>query len=301
VGGGLLVRFWGTRGSVPVPGPATLRYGGNTPCVEVRPPGGRSLVFDAGTGIRLLGANWAQAGPGAGEEPISIFLSHFHWDHIQGLPFFGPLGQPGARVVIHGFPQGGRGVEDLLRGQMDPVFFPVAYHRVPASVECRDLSGDPWLEGGTEVASIRVRHPGHTVGYRIRTDQGTVAYVPDNELGGVFERGSRVLRRQYEVLCRFLEGVDLLIHDAMFTDGEYAGRRGWGHSSVGQAVRLAEDAGVGTLALFHHAPERADREMDEILEAVEQGLQARASPLRVEGAREGAAWMPEPSGTLGGA
>jgi phosphoribosyl 1,2-cyclic phosphodiesterase len=277
---------------VPVPGPPTLRYGGNTPCVEVRLAGGRSLVFDAGTGIRLLGRSLSFSGPGREREPLHIFLTHFHWDHIHGLPFFRPLADPRNRVVVHGFPQGRRGVEDLLRSQMDPVFFPVTYRRLPASMDCHDLDGKPWVGAGVEVASLRVRHPGQTVGYRISTDQGTVAYIPDNELGGGPGRSSQVLRRRYEVLLRFLEGVDLLIHDAMFTDLEYPARRGWGHSSVGQAVQLAEDASVGTLALFHHAPGRTDREMDGILESVSRELEERGSPLRVDGAREGEVWTP---------
>jgi phosphoribosyl 1,2-cyclic phosphodiesterase len=295
-GGGLAVRFWGTRGSVPVPGPSTLHYGGNTPCVEVRTPAGESLVLDAGTGIRLLGKSMAAPVGEAMVGAVHLFLTHFHWDHIQGLPFFDPLGDPRSRVVIHGFPQEGRGVEDLLRSQMSPVFFPVSYDRLSAITECRDLGDDPWRGPGVEVASIRVRHAGHTVGYRVRTDQGAVAYLPDNELGEDPGAISEVGRRRYEVLCRFLKGVDLLIHDAMFTDEEYTIRRGWGHSSVGQALRLAEDAGVGSLSLFHHAPDRTDQEMGEILNRVRRELSDRGSPLRVDGAREGEVWVPGGSG-----
>ena len=294
--GGLAVRFWGARGSVPVPGPSTLKYGGNTPCVEVRTPVGGSLIFDAGTGIRLLGRSATGIGSRGGEGPIQIFLTHYHWDHIQGLPFFSPLRDPGARVVVHGFRQGQRGVEDLLRTQTDPVFFPVPYARLPASMECRDLGPDPWVEDGVEVASIQVRHPGHTVGFRVRTHQGAVAYVPDNELGEDPGGGYGASAPPFEALRRFLEGVDLLIHDAMFTDAEYPSRQGWGHSSVGQAVRLAEEAGVGTLCLFHHAPGRADAEMDEILEGARRDVARRGSPLQVDAAREGDVWALGASG-----
>jgi phosphoribosyl 1,2-cyclic phosphodiesterase len=270
---------WGTRGSIPSPGPDTIRYGGNTSCVEVR-AAGRTFIFDAGTGIRALSEHLAaQAGPVVAD----LFVSHFHWDHIQGFPFFTPLYRPGSRLRIHGPRQGEMEIARAFSGQMAPMYFPIPMEALAAELEFVHVNGVPWTDRGVEVASIPVRHGQHTCGYRITVDGAALAYVPDNELGGDGGPGSA----WYDGLVAFLRGVDVLFHDAMYTDAEYDRFRGWGHSSVQQAVRLAEDAGVRRLHLFHHAPARTDGELDAILADARADLARRGSALVVEVAAEG--------------
>jgi phosphoribosyl 1,2-cyclic phosphodiesterase len=268
---------WGTRGSIPAPGPETVRYGGNTPCLEVRADG-RRYLFDAGTGIRALSRTLQAEAPMEAE----LFLTHFHWDHVQGFPFCGQLYHPGTRVRVHGPPQDGAGVAAVLAGIMAPAYFPVPLDALAAGVEFADVDEDPWSDGTVEVSALRVCHPGFTCGYRLRADGASLAYVPDNELGAA---DGAAYRRMVE----WAAGVELLVHDAMCRDDEYARYRGWGHSSVGQAVRLAEDAGARRLLLFHHAPDRGDDEMDEIVRDARRGVAERGSALRVDGAAEGAA------------
>lgn len=277
----LYATCWGTRGSIPAPGPATTRYGGNTSCLEVRTANGRRLIFDAGTGIRELGKRLA-----ANDVPVSaeLFLSHFHWDHIQGVPFFAPLHDARTQLRIHGARQNGSDIRTLFAGQMTATHFPVPYEALAATLEYAHLSEAPWREDELEVAAIRVRHPGNTFGYRIRMGSAALAYIPDNELiGADYPVGAG----WYDELVSFLSGVDLLFHDAMFTDDEYENREGWGHSTFQQAIALAEAAGVRRLRFFHHAPDRADDELDAIVARLRDELSQRDSTLEIGAAAEG--------------
>jgi phosphoribosyl 1,2-cyclic phosphodiesterase len=283
---------WGTRGSIPSPGPETMRYGGNTSCVEVRSASGRAYVFDAGTGIRALGRRLAAQG---GAVEADLFVSHFHWDHIQGFPFCTPLYDPGSRIRVHGPRQGDVEISRALAGQMTALYFPIPLDALAARVEFVHVDGGPWRDDEVEVASMRVRHAEHTCGYRVRSGGASLAYIPDNELGG--SAGGE----WYDRLVGFLEGVDLLFHDAMFGDDEYERFRGWGHSTYGQAVRLAEDAGVRRLALFHHAPDRTDDELDAVLASLRAELAARGSPLELTMAAEGQELAVTPAAALEGA
>lgn len=280
-GEALSVRFWGTRGSIPAPGPATAGYGGNTPCLEAR-VGGRRLIFDAGTGIRQLGLALVEA-----DEPLdaAIFLTHFHWDHIQGFPFFAPMYRPEARLRVIGPMQENLDVQSLFAAQMGPIYFPVPFAAVAAKMTFEHLNEGSWLEDGVRVSAIRVRHPSFTVGYRLDAGGHSVCYVPDNELvGGEYavEPGWR------ERLVRFCSGCDLLIHDAMFTDEEYRrSRTGWGHSTFGQATDLAAEAGARRLLFFHHAPERTDAALAAIVERQREEAASRGLGLHVDAADEG--------------
>ncbi|TVP54859.1 MAG: MBL fold metallo-hydrolase [Gemmatimonadales bacterium] len=278
----LRARCWGTRGSIPSPGPETAVFGGNTSCLEVRTADGRCFVFDAGTGIRALGDRMAHD-PGSGD--VDLFLSHFHWDHIQGLPFFAPLYAAENTVRIHAARQGDVDVETLLRAQMGPVYFPVPYDSLEARMTFEPLTGSAWRHDGVEVAWYRTRHPADTYGFRIRSGGVSVAYFPDNELeGGRYEVDGPGWRSGLEA---FLEGVDLLFHDATFTDEEYPSRTGWGHSTFVQAIELAERASVKRLAFFHHAPSRTDGELAGIVAEMRGELARRGSELEVEAATEG--------------
>ncbi|HYJ78558.1 MAG TPA: MBL fold metallo-hydrolase [Longimicrobiaceae bacterium] len=268
---------WGTRGSIPTPGPATVRFGGNTSCVEVCTGGGRRYVFDAGTGIRGLSRRMQDE---AHPADADVFVSHYHWDHIQGFPFCAPLYDPSSHIRLHGPRQGDVAIDRAFAGQMSPVYFPVPLEALAAEVEFVDVDGTPWTDGDVEVAAFRLRHPGVTYGYRVRHGGAVLAYVPDNELGGAEARW-------YDQIVEFVRGADLLIHDAMFTDAEYVRLQGWGHSTFAQAVRLAEDAGVRRLRLFHHAPDRSDAELELICGELLAELAGRGSALELGIATEG--------------
>lgn len=278
----LRARCWGTRGSCPSPGAKTTGYGGNTSCLEVSAHDGRRFIFDAGSGIRLLGEHILRIGEAVRAD---LFLSHFHWDHIQGLPFFGPLYDADTVLRVHGAKQGDTDIQALIAAQMGPIYFPVPFEALAASLEFRHLTGDAWSDGDVSVRSMRVRHPGWTHGYRIDVGAASIAYFPDCELiGGHYALPQR---ETYEAMVRFLDGVDLLFHDAMLSDLEYVRREGWGHSSYTQAIQLAQDAGIRRLQLFHHAPERTDEQLSRILEELGDDLARRGANLELGVAIEG--------------
>ncbi|UCG88828.1 MAG: MBL fold metallo-hydrolase [Gemmatimonadota bacterium] len=280
--------FWGTRGSIPTPGGSTARYGGNTPCVSLEyidGDGSRLLVLDAGTGIRLLGNQLIERGNG--ESDVDLLLSHTHWDHIQGLPFFGPLFDGGNAVRVWGPRQGEATVESILRRQMEPVVFPVPLDGLAAQLSVQHIDSGPLEVGDFAVSATRLRHPGSTLAYRLTPLAGgtSVVYATDNELGpgGEYEVGPR----WREEFVRFLHGVDLLVHDAMYAGDELQQYRGWGHSSFEEAVAVAAEAGIRRLVLFHHRPERDDIAMDALVQAAQQMARAADHPLEVTAAMEG--------------
>ncbi len=272
---------WGTRGSVPTPGPATVHYGGNTSCVEIRVGDGRSLILDAGTGIIPLGRHIDSR---ADRRLIELFLTHFHWDHIQGLPFFAPMIDPGVTIRVHAEPQDGEGIADLLGVQMRRPYCPVSLEDMPARVEYVPLGGRPWVDGSLVVTPFRVRHPDYTCGFRIQSADATVVYIPDNE--PECEDCTPTVSWA-DTVTEFVQGVDLLVHDAMFTDAEYVRRRGWGHGTISQAVHLARMAEVRRLLLFHHHPDRSDEQLRTIEEAVRREKGQKDATLEIEAAVEG--------------
>lgn len=281
------LRFWGVRGSVPSPGPRTARYGGNTPCVEVRGPDGDLVILDAGTGLREFGKQLVD-----GPVDVRIFLTHGHWDHIQGLPFFAPLFQSGSRITIHG-PTPAAGSGGLVRAideQMSAVVFPVSLTEAGARVDCREFSSDDGrFEGpGYEIATMPVQHPGGAVGYRFSTrDRGedrTFVYVSDNELMAEGDQEIEAWRRR---LVDFASDADLLVHDATYSEQEIERHRGWGHSTDRQAVELALECRVKRLALFHHHPDRSDAEIDRRTEDCRRLVKDCGGHVEVFSAAEG--------------
>ena len=287
------VRFWGTRGSIATPGPLTLGYGGNTSCVEMR-CGRDILIFDAGTGIRELGMALMQEAQG---EPITVhlFISHTHWDHIQGFPFFVPAYQPNTTVHVYGSPGQGRSLDRILRGQMDSDYFPVALGDLSAAIEVHELRGGDFQIGDTHIASMYLNHPGMTLGYRVSHGGRVAVYATDNEpyrstldhLGRRAEAGREFGGRLDEEFVRFVAGADLYIGEAQYTDEEYPAKIGWGHSSLSATVEVALKAQVRQLALFHHDPMHGDEVVTAMVAVAQRLIAAQLSPLRCFAAREG--------------
>ncbi|MFZ5469306.1 MAG: MBL fold metallo-hydrolase [Myxococcota bacterium] len=254
------MRFWGVRGSIPAPGARTSRYGGNTPCVEVR-CGDHLLIFDLGSGVRLLGESHPA--------PLkaSIFLSHYHYDHLQGLPFFTPMFNPQNELVIYGPTRNGQTVHQILSGQMQQPYFPVTAEMVfRAKVEYRPIDeGERVVLGEAVVTAVELNHPGGNLGYRVDFRGRSMVYATD------IEHGSEMDQR----LASFAQGTDVLIYDAMYTEDEYLGRSGppktgWGHSTWQGAVEAAHRAQAKKLVLFHHDPTRGDADLEKVLRHVKK-------------------------------
>lgn len=248
---------------------------------------GDLVILDAGTGIRALGLKLVERQNGA--VSAEILLSHAHWDHIQGLPHFKPLFSPGNSVRIWGSRQGTTSLEAILRQQMDPAVFPVPLDALSASLTVQQVEAGEFRIGAFTVRAMRLRHPGTTLGYRLTPSDGgpSMAYVTDNELGtgGNYQTPAS----WHKDFVGFLAGVELLIHDAMYTPTELDTHRGWGHSTFEEAVAIAAEAGVERLVLFHHEPEHADGAIDELVAAARQLARARkvGRPNEVLAAQEG--------------
>ena len=289
------VQFWGTRGSIPKPGPSTARYGGNTSCIEVRSARGTLVVIDCGTGAHSLGQNLMSSG--ANGLRGHILISHTHWDHIQGIPFFAPLFVPGNQWDIYG-PKGlDQSLREALAGQMQYTYFPVTPDQFAATIRYHDL-----VEGTFNIDDIKIithylNHPALTLGYRLEADGSTIVYCCDHEpysrslAGGQGNIAGQDLRH-----AEFFRGADLLIHDAQYTAAEYPSKIGWGHSSVEYAVKLGQHARVKRLALTHHDPLRDDDSVDRVLAKIRDGLQTAAAQLQVFAASEGEIIEVRPSG-----
>lgn len=249
--------------------------------MEVR-AGEERIVLDAGTGILGLGEKLVAEGT---SKEIFLFLSHLHWDHIQGLPYFPPAYEEDFQIHIIGPPQVDTPLDSVLRSQMGPVHFPLPFEALSAEISFHHLTEGSWERANVEVQSKRVRHASFTVGYRVEAFGRSIVFIPDNELlGGEYE----IPTGWMDEIIEFVAGADVLIHDAMFTEEEYQELEGWGHSTFSQALELAEEAGVGRLHFFHHSPKRADQELDRIVHAFRNELGGRKVEMEIEAATEGA-------------
>ena len=286
------VQFWGTRGSIPTPGPSTVKYGGNTSCVEVR-TGDGLFLFDAGTGLRPLGLDLLRR---FGTRPIEarLFVSHTHWDHIQGFPFFAPAYGRHHRLEIYGPPGIDRTFEKLIRGQMDHHYFPVEMTDLAAAITMHEVLDPLFQVGGATVRAHYLHHPALTLGYRIESEGRAIVYATDHELYGRMyaERGDppamlALAARHDADFAAFIAGADLYIAEAQYRAAEYGPKLGWGHSTVEDIAELAARAGVKRLVLFHHDPMRTDDEVEELVGTARAILAARGADVPCLAAREG--------------
>ncbi len=277
------VRFWGVRGSVPSPGPNTVRYGGNTPCVEIR-AGGRLMIADAGTGIRALGEALVRERAGAPIE-AHVFIGHTHWDHIQGLPFFAPLYRAESLITLYGLPGTTKAFQEVLAGQMSSAYFPVRPEDLAAKPVHVELRG-PVPIGDARVTYHYLNHPGVTAGFRFEHAGRSACYLSDHEPYSRLNAGGEFMDKEDAAVARFAADADLMICESQYTPDEYRQRRGWGHSAFEDVLELALRAKVRRLALFHHDPAHDDAKIDEIEQACAKASAARGGP-EVFAAREG--------------
>ncbi len=293
----MLIRFWGTRGSLPTPGPKTVRYGGNTPCLEVRLAHDNLVIFDAGTGIRDLGDTLIARGESV---KAYIAISHPHWDHIQGFPFFKPAFISGNELTIIG-PQTKRlTLRTAIAAQMNKVFFPIQLNELKAKINFLPVREQTLQLFDATLSSLYVNHPAFAVGYRLNAGNHSIVYISDNE---PFDREfARSLRNvEKHIVDRYLaergdpnrrvidfaRGADILIHDTTYTPEEYVSHVGWGHSHYLFSLSLAEQAGVKKLVLFHHDPGHDDDKIDEIVLKCRNEIRMRHHGFECIAAAEG--------------
>ncbi len=289
----MYLRFWGTRGSIATPGPSTILFGGNTSCVEVVTNSGARFIFDCGTGARPLGAHLLAHAP----KPISatILLSHTHWDHIQGFPFFAPLFIPGNRFTVCG-PQGAKSsLPEVLSGQMEFTYFPVELAQLGAHIEYKDITEGFHEEGGVRISAQLLNHPAVALGYRIEADGASLLYLCDHEpywerlwhsdsTPGTMES---ILHEGDRRHALFMQNADVVIHDSQYTPEEYPAKKNWGHSTYSYVVQLAAAAGVKRLFLTHHDPTHDDAFLADMERRAQEIAIAAGSDMRVSCAREG--------------
>jgi phosphoribosyl 1,2-cyclic phosphodiesterase len=297
------IKFWGTRGSIAVPAPETLRYGGNTTCVELRADG-EIIVLDAGSGIRPLGIaldREFQALP----IKLSLLITHAHWDHIQGFPFFKPAYDSKNELRIFGFDGAGATFREIMTEPMKSPFFPIRMRELSAKMDINKLKEMKFSLGKLDIHSAFVNHPGVCAGYRIFTSGGSVAFLPDHEPYEFFlhstrgkqlspEQAKEIATDQHAALVQFLRGSDILILDSQYTDQEYEMHIGWGHGSISSAVALALEAEVQTLLLFHHDPNHDDKMVDMMVKSARELVTQKGRQLEVTGAQEGTEILLEP-------
>jgi phosphoribosyl 1,2-cyclic phosphodiesterase len=275
----MIITFYGVRGSSAVPGPKTAKYGGNTSCVHIELESGHDLILDAGTGIRQLGNKIANK-----STPAHVLLSHGHWDHIQGYPFFAPIYQPDREIHVYISVQKGRKLLSTLFQQMDGTHFPVRVEDLPSNnfPKFKGIESELYEREGIKVVKQALNHPGGGSAYKINENGASLAYVTDNELDPPYATSTN-----YDQWVNYLHGVDVLIHDAQYTEDDMPHKHGWGHSLLSQVRQLATDAEVGTLVMFHHDPDRSDSQLDEIQIENLIYLKSHRAPARSVCAAEG--------------
>jgi phosphoribosyl 1,2-cyclic phosphodiesterase/ActR/RegA family two-component response regulator len=297
VSGPTVVRFWGVRGSIPSPGKETSGYGGNTSCVEVR-VGDQIIILDAGSGIRRLGQSLMKEVSEKGLQ-LTMLITHTHWDHIQGFPFFIPAYHPRANIRILGYEGAVHGLRGALFEQMQTAFFPVGLNQMATHLTFEEMDEMQFDLGAVQVRAMFANHPGICLGYRLSTPNGDIVYLPDHE---AYERceierqkaehessstGLEYARIQDEKVVEFLRDAEVVIADSQYDAIEYPSRRGWGHTCADDTVQLAARAGAKRVYLFHHDPDHNDEKIQAMVERARREIEWTGSKLQVSAAREG--------------
>ena len=279
----VVIAYWGVHGTLPTPGPAFIRYGGNTPCVSVEVGGEPLYIFDCGSGIKRL-SDHVMSSMGTQRFSARIFISHTHWDHINTVPFFAPLYARGNQIEIFGPYQGDLTIERAIGAQMESVYFPVTMREFGARLVFRDLREESLDFGPVRVDTMLLSHPGYCLGYRLSARGRRICYITDNEL--YLPSDKRYNARYVEQLVEFVRGADLLITDTTYRDSEYVSKVDWGHSCVGQVAKLAARAQVKRLHLFHHDIDQTDDVIDLKLKDARAALAELGSDVQCEAPAE---------------
>jgi len=270
------IKFWGTRGSTPVPGKDTIIYGGNTTCLEVDLNSGRKVIIDAGTGIRPLGSEFVSRRE---DVDIHLLVTHIHWDHIFGFPFFLPIYRSSTRILVDGYDLSMKGLRYSFDNKMGDGLWPIRFEELKADIQFIDKLTHGCLEiDGTIIDSIRLRHPQGGLGFRFREGDKTLVFLTDNELD--------VKDKSFSDYIAFCQEADVLIHDGQYIPEEISRHRGWGHSDYQSAIDLALKAHVKKMVLFHHAPERKDSDVVKITILCQDLAKKKDSNLEIESAKE---------------
>jgi phosphoribosyl 1,2-cyclic phosphodiesterase len=274
------ITFWGTRGSIAAPGRDTVVYGGNTTCVEITLSSGRTVVIDAGTGIRALGDSLLQR-----HSPLNMHLliTHIHWDHVMGFPFFAPLFRENSHIVVDGFGRGMEGLKRVFSSNYVDGTWPIRFDDLKARIEhTQQFRRNHFALDGTRIRSHRLQHPQGGLGFSFKEETGTFIFLTDNEL-----REDAWVGTGFKDFVRFCSGADVLVHDCQYLPEEMNIRRGWGHSDMDSVARLALEAGVKKLLLFHHDPWRTDQAVSEMVKRCRDALSRANCTCPVEAAQEG--------------
>jgi phosphoribosyl 1,2-cyclic phosphodiesterase/CheY-like chemotaxis protein len=270
------VKFWGTRGSIATPGRSTMRYGGNTSCVEMR-CGDSLLMFDCGTGAREMGTSLATEFADR-DLNLHLLVSHTHWDHIQGFPFFAPAYLANSNITIYSARGCDKRLDKIFTGQMDASYFPVSMNDMRANLRFVELDGDLVI-GDTKISHIYLNHPGITVGFRIDTAGKSVSYITDHEAYCRMNGDGDHYRKLDDQVNQFVAGSDLYIREAQYTDDEYLDKKGWGHSTMSDAVKSAVLARTRQLALYHHDPTHDDEDLDRMVTGCQKQVREMGSTI----------------------
>ncbi|MFZ0456521.1 MAG: MBL fold metallo-hydrolase [Ignavibacteriaceae bacterium] len=280
------IKFWGTRGSIPVPGKNTLKYGGNTPCVELRTDDDKIIIFDAGSGIRELGIKLAQKS--TIDEDINILISHYHWDHIQGIPFFLPLYEKKRKVIFHGLTTNGRNITDILSDQMNYNYFPIKIDEVNADVHYKQIDfNSSYNINGIKIETFKANHSTPTLAFKIFDGDKKFVYMTDNELNFDNNGHSQTLEELNKELIEICRGCDYLIHDTMYDETQLLNKKGWGHSSNILLANFSILAEVKNLVLFHYNPDYTDDKIEYMLSETKNIFEKENHKIGCVAAEEG--------------